>query len=144
MEQMSQELDINQYDIKGIQKLYNQICNNNIFLNTYTLSDVEESKKKVFFDLMKKYNYKNESYIQTFVDDSATQLINHLFKNIDGSDKNTQMVGVKNVIQDIRKVNQDIPIIFLTAKSQKDNVISALNITSHLGGILDATASGAL
>ena len=105
MEQMSQELDINQYDIKGIQKLYNQICNNNIFLNTYTLSDVEESKKKVFFVLMKKYNYKNESYIQTFVDDSATQLINHLFKNVDGSDKNTQMVGVKNVIQDIRKVN---------------------------------------
>ena len=77
MEQMSQELDINQYDIKGIQKLYNQICNNNIFLNTYTLSDVEESKKKVFFVLMKKYNYKNESYIQTFVDDTATQLINH-------------------------------------------------------------------
>ena len=54
---------------------------------------------------MKKYNYKNESYIQTFVDDSATQLINHLFKNVDGSDKNTQMVGVKNIIQDIRKVN---------------------------------------
>jgi hypothetical protein len=105
MEQMTQELDINQYDIKGIQKLYNQICQNNIFLNTYTLSDVEESKKRVFFVLMKKYNYKNETYIQTFVDDTATQLINHLFKNVDGSDKNTQMVGVKNVIQDIRKVN---------------------------------------
>lgn len=105
MEQMTQELDINQYDIKGIQKLYNQICQNNIFLNTYTLSDVEEAKKKVFFVLMRKHNYKNENYIQTFVDDSATQLINHLFKNIDGSDKNTQMVGVKNVIQDIRKVN---------------------------------------
>ena len=27
---------------------------------------------------------------------------------------------------------------------QKDYVISALNITSHLGGVLDSTASGAL
>ena len=30
--------------------------------------------------------------------------------------------------RDIRKVNQDIPIIFLTAKSQKDNIIKAFNL----------------
>ena len=33
-----------------------------------------------------------------------------------------------SLAKDIRKVNQDIPIIFLTAKSQKDNVIKAFNL----------------
>ena len=33
-----------------------------------------------------------------------------------------------SLARDIRKVNQDIPIIFLTAKSQKDNIIKAFNL----------------
>ena len=33
-----------------------------------------------------------------------------------------------SLARDIRKVNQDIPIIFLTAKSQKDNIIKASNL----------------
>ena len=33
-----------------------------------------------------------------------------------------------SLAKDIRKVNQDIPIIFLPAKSQKDNVIKAFNL----------------
>ena len=37
-----------------------------------------------------------------------------------------------------------ITVIDLFKDPQKDNVISALNITTHLGGILDSTASGAL
>ncbi len=33
-----------------------------------------------------------------------------------------------SLVKDIRKVDQDIPIIFLTAKSQKDNVIKAFKL----------------
>ena len=33
-----------------------------------------------------------------------------------------------SLAKDIRKVDQDTPIIFLTAKSQKDNVIKAFNL----------------
>ena len=33
-----------------------------------------------------------------------------------------------SLAKDIRKVDQDIPIIFLTAKSQKDNVIKAFKL----------------
>ncbi|ABM71788.1 possible alpha-ribazole-5'-P phosphatase [Prochlorococcus marinus str. MIT 9515] len=44
----------------------------------------------------------------------------------------------------IKQGNGGITIIDLFNDPQKDHVISALNITTHLGGILDSTASGAL
>ena len=44
----------------------------------------------------------------------------------------------------IKQGNGGITVIDLFKDPQKDNVISALNITTHLGGILDSTASGAL
>ena len=44
----------------------------------------------------------------------------------------------------IKQGNGGITIIDLFNDPQKDHVISALNITTHLGGILDPTASGAL
>ena len=44
----------------------------------------------------------------------------------------------------IKQGNGGITIIDIFDDPQKDNVISALNITTHLGGILDSTASGAL
>ncbi len=104
MEQMTQELDASQYDIKRIQKMYNQASNSNMFLNQYTLLDVEECKKKLFLSLMKRYNYTNQTYIQTFVDETASKLSNQLFSN-NGEQRNTQMVGVKDVIHDPRKLN---------------------------------------
>ena len=104
MEQMTQELDASQYDIKSIQKMYNQASNSNMFLNQYTLLDIEECKKKLFFSLMKKYNYTNQAYIQAFVEETASQLSNKLFTH-NGEQRNTQMVGVKDVIHDPRKLN---------------------------------------
>ena len=44
----------------------------------------------------------------------------------------------------IKQGNGGITIIDIFKDPKKDNVISALNITTHLGGILDSTASGAL
>ena len=44
----------------------------------------------------------------------------------------------------IKQGNGGITIVDIFNDPQKDNVISALNITTHLGGILDSTASGAL
>ena len=44
----------------------------------------------------------------------------------------------------IKQGNGGITIIDIFNDPQKDNVISALNITTHLGGILDSTVSGAL
>ena len=108
MEPMAQELDIQNYDLKSIQKLYNSVNQSNTFLNQYTLLDVEECKKKVFLYLMQQYQYKNPDTVQRFVDATATELTNALFQNSNGlvpNSNNTQMVGVQNVIQDKRKMN---------------------------------------
>lgn len=101
---MTQELDIQNYDLKRIKKLYNQVNGNNIFLNQYTLLDVEESKKKVLLHLFKIYKHKNQEYIQSFVDATSKELTNALFNSND-KPGNTQMVGVKNIIKDERKLN---------------------------------------
>ena len=44
----------------------------------------------------------------------------------------------------IKQGNGGITIIDLFNDPKKDHVISALNITTHLGGVFDSTASGAL
>ena len=44
----------------------------------------------------------------------------------------------------IKQGNGGITVIDVFKDRHKDNIISALNITSHLGGIFDSTASGAL
>ena len=44
----------------------------------------------------------------------------------------------------IKQGNGGITVIDVFDDPNKDNVVSALNITTHLGGIFDSTASGAL
>lgn len=105
MESMTQELDIQNYDLKSIQKLYNQTNQSNTFLNEYTLLDVEEGKKRVLVHLLQRYNHKGQDYIQAFVEATSTELINALFQKDGNKPGNTQMVGVKNIIKDERKLN---------------------------------------
>ena len=44
----------------------------------------------------------------------------------------------------IKQGNGGITVIDIFDDPEKDSVLSALNITTHLGNILDSTASGAL
>lgn len=80
MEQMTQELNIDNYDLKSIKKIYTTSTGNNMFLNTYTMIDVEAGKKQLFNYLMKKYNYREPQYIQSFVDSTAIALARELFQ----------------------------------------------------------------
>ena len=113
MEQISQELNIENYDIKSIKKLFNQSCNHNNFLNTYTLLDVEEGKKRLYLDLLRKYNYQHKDYIQGFIDNASNMLVNEIFSSENGNvststnQRNTQMVGIKNIIKDTRELNRN-------------------------------------
>lgn len=79
MEQMTQELNIENHNLKSVKKLYNDSTKSNIFLNTYTMLDVEDGKKHLFTYLMKKYNYRNSEYIQEFVEKSSLLLAKQLF-----------------------------------------------------------------
>ena len=81
MEQMTQELNMDNHNLKTIKKLYNDSTNSNVFLNTYTMLDVEDGKKHLFSYLLKKYNFKNSEYIQDFVENSAILLAKQLFSS---------------------------------------------------------------
>ena len=105
MDSQSQQLDINNYDIKMVKKLFCDATQKNTFYNEYTLIDVEEAKKAVYMDILRKYNYDNKEVIQLFVSGAANMLINDLFQSNEMG-MNTQMVGVKNVIKDPRKLNK--------------------------------------
>lgn len=82
MEQMTQELNMDNHNLKTIKKLYNDSTDGNTFLNAYTLLDVEDGKKRLFSHLMKKYNYKNSEYIQDFVEKSSLLLARQLFSSV--------------------------------------------------------------
>ena len=103
---MNQELDVTNYDMRAIKKMYNDAQGTNIFLNQYTLLDVEESKKKLHLLLLRKYEYKNQSIVNQFIEASSKLLADELFQSSEGTNYNTQMVGVKNIIKDPRKMNQ--------------------------------------
>ena len=81
MEQMTQELNMDNHNIKTIKKLYNDSVSGNTFLNAYTMLDVEDGKKHLFTFLMKKYDYKNSNYIQDFVEKSSLLLAQQLFSS---------------------------------------------------------------
>ena len=87
MEKMSQELNMDNHDLRSIKKLYNSVLDSNLFLNEYTLLDVEESKKRLYLELMRKYENSNPNYIQKFIEDSSSLLINQLFDNSNTKNK---------------------------------------------------------
>ena len=60
MDFMHQQLNIEQYDIKTIKKMFCLASDTNIFYNEYTLMDVEEAKKAVYLDLLRKNNLDNK------------------------------------------------------------------------------------
>jgi hypothetical protein len=116
MEQMSQELSIDNYTIRDVRKMFSDACQSHTFYNTYTLLDVEEAKKHVYLNMLRKYNYQHKEAIQVFIDKCAKMLINELFSNAGDkggpgvnmnelSSTATAMVGYKNVIQDTRSMS---------------------------------------
>lgn len=106
METMAQELNINNHTLRSIQKMFCDYGKTNIFYNTYTLMDVEENKNKVYLELLRKYNYQHKESIQIFIDNASNLLSSELFKSNEMG-QNTEMVGVKNIIKDPRKLNKN-------------------------------------
>ncbi len=96
-----------------------------------SIKDVSDRSKKAFTDICLSQN-----------DNDQTLLVAHdavnktLICNILGIDYSN--------IWMIKQGNGGITVIDIFKDPEKDNIISALNITTHLGGILDSTASGAL
>ncbi len=106
METMAQELSINNYTLRSVQKMFCDFGKTNVFYNTYTLMDIEETKNQVYLELLRKYNYQNKDTIRNFVDQACNMLSSDLFSSNEMG-KNTEMVGVKDIIKDPRKLNKN-------------------------------------
>lgn len=96
MEQMTQELSLDNHNIKSLKKMYNESINSNIFFNTYTLMDVEMAKQKLYQKLLLKYNYRNTDYIERFIDDSSKMLAEEIFNNKEISNKLEKTINSKH------------------------------------------------
>ncbi len=96
MEQMTQELSLDNHNIKSLKKMYNESINSNIFFNTYTLMDVEMAKQKLYQKLLLKYNYRNTDYIERFIDDSSKILAEEIFNNKEISNKLENTINSKH------------------------------------------------
>jgi hypothetical protein len=102
---MAVDLNIENHDLKSIQKLFSDCGKTNIFYNSYTLLDIEENKNKVYLELLRKYNYQNKEYIQNFISNASSMLVNNLFES-NNYGTSTQMVGIKDIIKDQRQLNK--------------------------------------
>ena len=129
MEQMTQELNIDNYDLKSIKKLYNTSMDNNMFLNSYTLLDVESGKKKTFTYLMKKYNYRQPQYIQSFVDSTAMLLAKEIFASTPLEHINVNTNTPSSVVQNLKPKNvQEIHRMITIDSAYRSNLFSTNNI----------------
>ena len=106
METMAQELNINNHTLRSVKKMFCDFGNTNIFYNTYTLMDIQEAKNQVYLALLRKYNYLNKDIIRNFVDQSCNMLSEELFSSNE-TVKNTEMIGVKDIIKDPRRLNKN-------------------------------------
>ena len=96
MEQMTQELSLDNHNIKSLKKMYNESINSNIFFNTYTLMDVEMAKQKLYQKLLLKYNYRNTDYIERFINDSSNMLAEEMFNNKETTNKLENTINTKH------------------------------------------------
>ena len=152
MEQMTQELSMDHHNLKTIQKLYNDSINGNIFLNTYTLSDVEDGKKHLFSYLMKKYNYKHSEYIKDFVEKSSLLLAQELFSSSSIQTQSQPYLGAEMAVT----TRADLPIYLenhrivnidscyrenLLSQNQTYDSYTSSNMVIDLNDTLDSTVS---
>ena len=128
MEQMTQELNIDNYDLKTIKKLYNTSMGSNMFLNSYTLLDVESGKKKTFTYLMKKYNFREPKYIQSFVDSTAMLLAKEIFQSNPLEHINVNTNTPSSVVQNLKPKNvQEIHRMITIDSAYRSNLFSTNN-----------------
>ena len=71
-------LDIEQYSIVQIKKLFNDCGSNVNFFNEFTLQDVEDGKKRLFFKLGQRFQ-SSKRVIQAFLDSASMKLIEDKF-----------------------------------------------------------------
>jgi hypothetical protein len=90
-----EDLDIEKYSVLDIKKIFTKHTSMNFLNNDFTLQDVEDAKKRVFFKFSEKHS--NIKLLQHFLDKACEKLIQDKF--MPGLNQ-TQGVVVKNTVKD--------------------------------------------
>ena len=90
---------------------------------------MKKIKNKVYLELLRKYNYQNKETIQLFIDNASNLLSSDLFRSNEIG-QNTEMVGVKNIIKDPRKLNKKIILMKFTALLASTRFIEIIYYTA--------------
>lgn len=94
-----EELDIDKYSVVEIKKLFTKNTNIN-FLSEFTLQDLEDAKKRIYFK--NSHNYSNPEKLQIFLDRACEKVIHDKFS---AGLQQTQGVVVKNTVRDTLNVD---------------------------------------
>ena len=71
-------LDVERYSVVQLKKLFNECGSNVNFFNEFTMQDVEDGKKRLFFKLGQRFDSSHKS-IQMFLDDASMKIIHDKF-----------------------------------------------------------------
>jgi hypothetical protein len=89
-----EDLDINNYTVTDLKKLFTKNTNIN-YLNDFTLQDLEDGKKRIYYKYYKEH--KNTEELQNFLDKATEKVAYYKFTS---GIKENQGVVVKNTVRD--------------------------------------------
>lgn len=89
-----QILNVDQYTVVQLKKLFNECGSNVNFFNEFTMQDVEDGKKRLFFKLNQKY-HGSKTQIQHFLDSAAMRIIEEKFGHHNLT-TNGNILGIRN------------------------------------------------
>ena len=99
-------LDVERYSVVQLKKLFNECGSNVNFFNEFTMQDVEDGKKRLFFKLGQRFNSSHKS-IQMFLDDASMKIIHDKFGDHNLT-TNGNILGIRNTNRDTNGINQTI------------------------------------
>jgi hypothetical protein len=93
-----QILNVDQYTVVQLKKLFNESGLNVNFFNEFTMQDVEDGKKRLFFKLNQKY-HGSKTQIQSFLDQASVKLIEEKFGHHNLT-TNGNILGIRNTTKE--------------------------------------------
>lgn len=99
------KLDIDQYSVVQLKKMFNESGAHANLFHEFTMQDVEDCKKRLFFKLSQTKNIKNPKEIQSFLDAAAMKIIQDKFGNHEISTGN--ILGIRETNKDNNGLNKN-------------------------------------
>lgn len=98
-------LDVERYTVVQLKKLFNDCGSNVNFFSEFTMQDVEDGKKRLFFLLGQRFTSSHQM-IKTFLDSASMKIIQDKFGNHNMTTTGS-IIGIRNTSRDQNGINQN-------------------------------------